>query len=64
MPIEKKYMNRVPVVVHIPHWSTLIPADCQQAFLLDEKNMGIELLKMTDRLLIWLVTGTGRTLWF
>ena len=36
------------VVVHIPHSSTFVPADVSAAFVLDDKALAVELIRMTD----------------
>lgn len=41
-------MAYIPVILHIPHWSTVIPTDCREDILLDDDSLRMELLKMTD----------------
>jgi len=36
------------VVLHVPHDSTAVPADVREQFLLDDVEMGRELVRMTD----------------
>jgi N-formylglutamate amidohydrolase len=38
-----------PVVVHVPHTSTVIPPDTEPPLLLDGQEVDAELLAMTDR---------------
>jgi N-formylglutamate amidohydrolase len=38
-----------PAVLHIPHSSDQIPADCRGTFLVSDERLGHELLAMTDR---------------
>jgi hypothetical protein len=37
-------------VVHIPHSSTVIPADARAKLLLSDQELALELLRMTDHL--------------
>jgi N-formylglutamate deformylase len=37
-----------PVVVHVPHAGTAIPADVRDGLLLDDDDLAVELLRMTD----------------
>ncbi|MCX7086385.1 MAG: N-formylglutamate amidohydrolase [Methylococcales bacterium] len=36
------------VIFHVPHDSTLIPAEIRQQFVLDDKSLNQEIIKMTD----------------
>ena len=40
---------RVPLIVHVPHSSTRIPADLRASFALNDEALEAELLAMTDR---------------
>jgi N-formylglutamate deformylase len=43
-------MSEVPrAVIHIPHASTVIPADVRRTFVLSDAELGRELLRLTDR---------------
>lgn len=49
-PFEiKKAKVSIPLLVHIPHSSTYIPPEMKARFLLSEKDLQKELLRMTDR---------------
>jgi len=49
-PFEiKKHKVTIPLLVHIPHSSTYIPLKIKGRFLLNNKDLQKELLKMTDR---------------
>ena len=37
-----------PVILHVPHSSTTIPADVRRGILLDDAALDLELLRMTD----------------
>jgi len=37
-----------PVIIHVPHASRLIPIECRESLLLDERALELELLKLTD----------------
>ena len=41
-------MAYLPVILHIPHGSAVIPADLRDDILLDDDLLRVELLKMTD----------------
>ena len=43
-------MQSIPewVIFHVPHDSTLIPAEIRQQFVLDDKSLNQEIIKMTD----------------
>jgi N-formylglutamate amidohydrolase len=53
----------IPLVVHVPHASTLIPPDVRAEILLDDVALGRELVRMTDwhvdRLLAWVPAAGG-----
>jgi len=50
VPYEiRKSKTVVPLLVHIPHSSTYIPPKIKDKFLLNNKDLQKELLKMTDR---------------
>ena len=37
-----------PIVLHIPHASTDIPLDVRESFVIDDSQLELELLQMTD----------------
>lgn len=41
-------MVGVSVILHIPHWSTIIPPDCRDEIIIGDDELRDELLKMTD----------------
>jgi len=41
-------LKQVPIIIHMPHWSTFIPADCRKEILLSDDALNTELLCMTD----------------
>lgn len=41
-------MKRLPVILHIPHWSTVIPANFRDGISLSNEELQNEILKMTD----------------
>jgi len=45
------------VIFHIPHDSTVIPSEVRDQFVLDEKDLSRELIKMTDRHTYDLIVG-------
>ena len=37
-----------PIVIHVPHSSTFIPPDVRDEIVLDDDELKLELLRMTD----------------
>jgi len=46
--ITRDTAGSIPLVVHVPHSSTLIPPDIRQILCLDDYELQRELLCMTD----------------
>ncbi len=49
-----------PIVAHIPHGSTWIPAEVRAGILLSDANLAAELVRMTDWRTRELYAWTGR----
>jgi N-formylglutamate amidohydrolase len=47
-PTERRFQGPTPLILHIPHSSTVIPEDVRADLLLDDAALGLELRKMTD----------------
>jgi N-formylglutamate deformylase len=48
-----------PILVHVPHSSTLVPADVRADLLLDAEELDTELLRLTDHRTDVLASGVG-----
>lgn len=49
LDIITKGQPTIPVIAHVPHGSTFIPADVRRSIILSESDLERELLLMTDR---------------
>ena len=41
-------MGKFPIIIHVPHSSTIIPLEIREDILLPDDELEIELLRMTD----------------
>jgi len=53
-------MEKFPIIIHVPHSSTLIPPEIRKGILLPDNQLEIELLKMTDWNTDELTNETGK----